>query len=76
MTESDLEKLLGSPDPDPGCEDSGELMDAYCELVCRGEPLPAHFAEFLTHLANCTACREDTEGLLAVLREQEKTSTG
>ena len=73
MTEFDLHKLLGSPDPDPGCEHSGELMDAYCELTSRGEPLTADFTGFLTHLANCTACREDTEGLLAVLLEQEKT---
>ena len=74
MTEFDLQKLLGSADPDPGCEHSGELMDAYCELVSRGEPLTADFAGFLTHLANCTACREDTEGLLAVLLEREETS--
>jgi hypothetical protein len=76
MTEFDLQKLLGSADPDPGCDHSGELMDAYCELVYRGEPLSADFAEFLTHLANCTACREDTESVLAALREQEKTGTG
>jgi hypothetical protein len=76
MTETDLEKLLGSNDPDPGCEGSGELMDAYCELVSRGEPLSADFAGFLTHLANCTACREDTEGLLAILLEQERTTKG
>jgi hypothetical protein len=74
MTESDLRKFLGSPDPDPGCDHSGELMDAYCELVSRGEPLTANFTGFLTHLANCTACREDTEGLLAVLLEEEKNS--
>lgn len=76
MIESDLRKLLGSADPDPGCDHSGELMDAYCELVSRGEPLTAEFAGFLTHLVNCAACREDTEGLLAVLLEQEKTSGG
>lgn len=76
MTESDLRKLLGTADPDPGCDESGEMMDAYCERVARGEPLTDRFAEFLTHIANCTACREDAESLLAVLREQEKTSTG
>jgi hypothetical protein len=76
MTESRLQQLLGSIDPDPGCEDSGELMDAYCELMCRGEPLSDRYAEFLTHIANCTACREDTEGLLAVLLEQGRMSTG
>ena len=76
MTESDLERLLGSADPDPGCDHSGELMDAYCELMARGEPLSDRFAEFLTHIANCTACREDTEGLLAMLREQARSGTG
>lgn len=76
MTDSDLEKLLGSADPDPGCDASGELLDEYCELVARGEPVPDRFAEFLTHMRNCVACREDTEGLLAVLREQEESGTG
>ena len=76
MTESDLERLLGSADPDPGCDHSGELMDAYCELMARGEPLSDRFAEFLTHIANCTACREDTESLLAVLRDQARSGTG
>ena len=72
MTESPLHKLLGSADPDLGCDESGELMDEYCELACRGEPLPDRFAGFLTHMANCTACREDTESLLALLREEFK----
>ena len=76
MTESDLQKLLGSADPDPGCDQSGELMDEYCELVARGEPLPDRFAAFLTHMANCAACREDTEGLLAALRGGELPGTG
>jgi hypothetical protein len=51
-------------------------MDEYCELLVRGGRLSNRFAEFVTHMANCTACREDMEGLLAVLREQKKTSTG
>ena len=76
MTESQLQKLLGSTAPDPGCEGSGEFMDEYCELVCSGEPLPDRLAAFLTHMANCVACREDTESLLALLLEQEKTNTG
>lgn len=76
MTESELQTLLGSADPDPGCDHSGELMDEYCELLVRGGRLSNRFAEFVTHMANCTACREDMEGLLAVLREQKKTSTG
>jgi hypothetical protein len=73
MTDFDLQRLLGSADVDPGCDDAGELMDAYCELVARGEPVPDRYAEFLTHMHNCIACREDTEGLLAMLRRQEQS---
>jgi hypothetical protein len=70
MTKFDLHKLLGSGDPDPGCDEAGELMDAYCELVARGEPVPDRYTEFLTHMHNCPACREDMEGLLAMLQQQ------
>jgi hypothetical protein len=76
VIESEFQKLLGSNAPDPGCDDSGELMDEYCELMLRGEALPDRYTAFLTHIANCTACREDTESLLAALREQEKKSRG
>jgi len=73
MTNFNLQKLIGSADVDPGCDDAGELMDAYCELVARGEPVSDRYAEFLTHMHNCTACREDMEGLLAMLRQQENS---
>jgi hypothetical protein len=76
MNESQSQKLFGNADPDPGCEGSGDLMDAYCEARFRGEAVSDRFASFLTHTANCTACREDTESLLAWLQEQEEKSTG
>ncbi len=68
MTKPDLQRMLGSDDPDPGCDHSGEMMDEYCELVYRGAPVPPRLAEFVTHIGNCVACREDTDGLLAMLR--------
>ena len=71
MTHQDLDRLLGSAQDDSGCNDAGELMDAYCELVSRGEPVTSEYSEFLTHMTNCAACREDMEGLLAALRDQE-----
>ena len=39
---------------------------------------PGHggYAAFLTHMTNCAACREDMEGLLAMLRDQEKSNQG
>ena len=76
MSDFDLQRILGSPETDPGCDEAGELMDAYCELAARGEPASDRYAEFLTHMKNCTACREDMEGLLAMLRDQEKSSEG
>jgi hypothetical protein len=69
MTDIDLDRLLGSVHDDPGCNDAGELMDAYCELVSRGERVTAQYDGFLTHMSNCAACREDMEGLLAALRD-------
>jgi hypothetical protein len=79
MTNPDLQRLLGSPDRDPGCDAGLDVIDEYCELVQRGDPIPDRFAEFVTHLSNCTACREDTESLLAALvalRDQEQSDAG
>ena len=73
MTDPRLEKLLGTADPDAGCDHAGEMMDEYVELLLRGEPVPERLAEFVAHIANCAACSEDTESLLALIREEEKT---
>ena len=71
MTDHRLDEILGTTGRDPGCDAGLDVIDEYCEIAARGEPIPARFADFLTHLGNCRACREDTEGLLAVVREQE-----
>lgn len=71
MTDDRLENLLGTEGRDPGCDAGLDFIDTYCELVARGEAIPERFADFVTHLGNCRACREDTESLLAVVREEE-----
>jgi hypothetical protein len=71
MTDSKLEKILGTSGRDPGCDAGLDVIDQYCEAVLRGEPAAERYSEFVTHLQNCVACREDTEGLLAALRELE-----
>ncbi len=76
MIDSYLEKLLGRAGDDPGCDAAGELMDSFCELVARGEPISDRYAEFLAHMSNCTACREDMEGLLAALRHEGELDKG
>ena len=71
MTEHRLDDILGTTGRDPGCDAGLDFIDEYCELVARDEAIPERFADFLTHLGNCRACREDTESLLAVVREEE-----
>ena len=70
MTDFYLQKVLGKTGNDPGCEGAGELMEAFCELVARSEPVSDRYAEFVTHMSNCPDCREDMEGLVAALRTQ------
>jgi hypothetical protein len=74
MTNIDLEKLLGDDGDDPGCDAAGEFMDAYCEAIANGGPVSARFDEFVRHMRNCVACREDTEGLIAILRNDEESN--
>lgn len=71
MTDYRLDEILGTTGRDPGCDAGLDVIDEYCDLVARGEAIPERFADFLTHLGNCRACREDTEGLLAVVRAHE-----
>ena len=71
MTKLDLEKLLGDDGADIGCDAAGELMDIYCETAASGGPVSPRFDEFVRHMRNCAACREDTEGLLAILRQEK-----
>lgn len=72
MTEGPLRKLLGTRGHDPGCDAAFEILDEYAEAVLRGEDVTVKYAQLITHAKNCVACREDTEGLVAALREIER----
>jgi hypothetical protein len=67
MSNRTLDRLLGTNDWDPGCEAAFEVLDRYVEAIRRGAPPAREYSAFLTHLRNCAACREDTEGLLSAL---------
>lgn len=67
MRQPPIEKLLGTDDRDPGCDGAFEKLDQYVESVRRGEDPQLRYADFVAHIRNCAACREDTEGLLAAL---------
>lgn len=46
-------------------------LPRYCDAVLSGRDAAREFPEINTHIANRAACREDTEGLLAALRQIE-----
>ena len=75
MTDHRFDEILGRTGRDPGCDAGLDFIDEYCDIVARGDSVPERFADFLTHLANCRACREDTESLLAAVREPEDRNT-
>jgi hypothetical protein len=70
MKEDLRNRLLGSASRDPGCESGFEVLDQYAEAVVRGADVARLFPQVIAHLASCAACREDTEGLIAILRLQ------
>jgi predicted anti-sigma-YlaC factor YlaD len=68
MTSRLLQRFLGTSARDAGCEAGFEVLDQYVDAVLRGEDAETLFPEVAAHLQNCDACREDTEGLMAALR--------
>ena len=72
MTNRTLDRLLGTNDRDPGCEAAFEVLDQYVEARRRGAAVERRYPDFVTHIRNCDACREDTEGLLAALEDLEQ----
>jgi len=64
-----IRRLVGGEARDPGCEACFELLDQYADALLRGEDAAARFPGVVAHIENCDACREDTEGLLAALRD-------
>lgn len=62
-------RLMGSGSRDAGCEAGFEVLDQYAEAVVRGADVARLFPEVVAHLASCAACREDTEGLVSILRQ-------
>lgn len=71
MTDRRIDQLLGTTGRDPGCDAGLDFIDEYCDIVHRGGGVPERFVDFLTHLGNCRACREDTESLLAAVRAED-----
>jgi len=71
MNHKPIERLLGTDARDPGCDGAFEQLDQYAEALRRGVDVAARFPDFVAHIRNCAACREDAEGLLAALDQLE-----
>ena len=71
MSDGLVNRLLGAGERDPGCEACFEALDAYAEAVLNGADADRLFPEVIAHLTGCAACREDAEGLVAALRNEQ-----
>ena len=71
MTGRDLDptllRLLGSDEPELGCDDCFDQLDRYVELELRGAPADVLVPGLRAHLVGCPACAEEHESLRALL---------
>ena len=68
MNERDLGRLLGSDAEDSGCDVAASVLDQYVEAEIEGTSVLTLWPTVAEHLQNCHACREDREGLIALMR--------
>lgn len=71
MTDRLIFDLLGDPGPDSGCDSCLEWLAAWADATRRGDDAAAKYPDVATHLRNCEACREDAEGLIALVDTSE-----
>jgi hypothetical protein len=71
MNDNDqLTRLLGTRGEDPGCEGGMAVLAEYVEVELAGRNPDELFPGLTTHLLNCPACKEDYEGLVALIRQR------
>jgi hypothetical protein len=66
-----LERLLGSAEPELGCDECFAELDRYVELERAGEDADAAIPGLRAHLAGCPACREEHDSLRALLIDEQ-----
>ena len=62
-----LDRVLGPPEPEVGCDVCFEELDRYVELELAGADADAAIPGLRAHLAGCPACREDHDSLVALV---------
>jgi hypothetical protein len=63
-----LDRIVGAPGPDVGCDVCFDELDRYVELELAGQDAEAAIPGLRAHLAGCPACREEHESLRALVR--------
>jgi hypothetical protein len=67
-----LERFLTTDPADAGCEQTIALLDAYVELIVRGEDPELQYPGLAVHLRTCLPCADDFAGLLATVRAADE----
>ncbi len=68
----DVSDLLGSGQPEVGCDECFEQLDRFVELEVAGADADAALPGLRAHLHGCPACREEHESLVALLGDEVK----
>jgi hypothetical protein len=67
-----LDRFLTTDPADAGCEQTIALLDAYVELVVRGEDPELLYPGIAVHLRTCLPCADDFKGLLTTVRATDE----
>jgi len=62
-------RLLGPTEPELSCERCFEELDRYVELELAGADADAMVPGMRAHFEGCSACAEDHESLLTLVRD-------
>jgi hypothetical protein len=62
-----LARFLTTDPRDVGCAEAMEVLDAYVDLVVSDPGAAERYPGVAAHLAACSPCAEDFEGLLAAV---------
>jgi predicted anti-sigma-YlaC factor YlaD len=66
-----LNRLLGSAEPEVGCDVCFDQLDRYVELELAGEDADTAIPGLRAHLDGCSACREEHDSLRALLIDDQ-----
>jgi hypothetical protein len=65
--EQALNRLFGPAEPEVGCDVCFDELDRYVELALSGADADKAIPGLRAHLDGCPACREEHEGLYALV---------